>query len=99
MGLFRVGGCRFGSWSDVTVVVEEFADAIAGVGQDGQGAALVPGDVDGALGVVADAGDGPAGAGLEVGVGVVGGDQPHPVARSNGHSQHPFVWPDAARRV
>jgi hypothetical protein len=33
MGLFRVGGCRFGSWSDVTVVVEEFADAIAGVGR------------------------------------------------------------------
>jgi hypothetical protein len=54
-------------------VVEELADAIAGVGQDREGAAVVPGDIDGALGDVADADDRALVARLEIGEGVVGG--------------------------
>jgi hypothetical protein len=53
--------------------VEELADAIAGVGQDREGAAVVPGDIDGALGDVADADDRAPVARPEIGEGVVGG--------------------------
>jgi len=54
-------------------------------GQDRQGAAVIPLDVDGGFGDLPDTGDGAAVAGPQAGVGVVGGDQFDPVAGVERH--------------
>jgi hypothetical protein len=48
-------------------------------------------NLDGVLGVVADDGDGPAVSGLEMGVGVVGGDQLDPVSDGKRHNEAPLA--------
>src|SRR5512132_2966414 len=60
----RVGRCgwRWGCWIGVGpgVVAGELADVVAGLGQDREGAAVIPVDVDGGLGGLPNAGDGAA---------------------------------------
>jgi hypothetical protein len=85
-GILRRG---WGAGRRVGVVAGEEADPVAGVGQDGQGAAVVPGDVDGGLGGVGNAGDGAAVTGPQAGVGVVGGDQLDAVAGGAFHGGLP----------
>src|SRR5215218_11053300 len=80
---------RWGAGRRVGVVAWEQADPVTGVGEDGQGAAVVPGDVDGGLGAVGDAGDGAAVSGPQAGVGVVGGDQLDAVAGGELHGGLP----------
>jgi hypothetical protein len=67
------------------LVVGELADAVAGVGQDREGAAAIPVDVDGGLWEAAHPGDGAEVAGTQAGVEVVGGHQFDPVAGVEGH--------------
>jgi hypothetical protein len=51
------------------VVAGELADVVAGLGQDREGAAVIPVDVDGGLGDLPNAGDGAAVTGPQAGGG------------------------------